>query len=86
MPVFAGRTLAVHIRRMAPIKVLGFAGSLRQGSYNRALIGAAQKLAPEAMRFDVIEFDAAGQLTDDATARYLTAYLVAFQAWVLRFK
>lgn len=184
---------------MTPIKVLGFAGSLRQGSYNRALIHAAQKLAPEAMNFNVIDlddiplyngdveaqgdppgvsafkqaiaaadgvliatpeynhgvpgvmknaidwasrpprsaplggkpvgligaspgmtgsargqsqlrqafeftnsycmpqpeilvyrahekFDAAGQLTDETTAKYLAAYLVAFHAWVLRFQ
>ena len=31
------------------------------------------------------EFDAAGQLTDETTAKYLAAYLVAFHAWVLRF-
>ncbi|UPT61765.1 MAG: NAD(P)H-dependent oxidoreductase [Hyphomonadaceae bacterium JAD_PAG50586_4] len=42
---------------MTPIKVLGFAGSLRHGSYNRALIRAAQKLAPEGMTFDVIDLD-----------------------------
>jgi chromate reductase len=184
---------------MTPIKVLGFAGSLRRGSYNRALIRAAQALAPAGMSFDVIDlddiplyngdveaqgdppsvaafksaiaaadgvviatpeynhgvpgvmknaidwasrpprgaalggkpvgligaspgmtgsargqsqlrqafeftnsycmpqpeilvyrahekFDAAGQLTDETTAKYLAAYLVAFHAWVLRFK
>ena len=42
---------------MTPIKVLGFAGSLRQGSYNRALIRAAQKLAPKDMSFDVVDLD-----------------------------
>ena len=29
------------------IRVLGFAGSLRRGSYNRALLRAASELAPE---------------------------------------
>jgi chromate reductase len=32
-----------------PLHVLGFAGSLRQGSYNRALLAAARELAPEGM-------------------------------------
>ena len=42
---------------MTPIKVLGFAGSLRRSSYNRALIRAAQALAPTGMSFDVIDLD-----------------------------
>lgn len=40
------------------IKVCGFAGSLRAGSLNRALLRAAQELAPEGMTieaFDLIE-------------------------------
>lgn len=40
------------------IRVLGFAGSLRQGSYNRALLRAAQAAAPPGMTieaFDLIE-------------------------------
>ncbi len=32
-----------------PLHVLGFAGSLRRGSYNRALLEAAKELAPEGM-------------------------------------
>ena len=31
------------------LTVLGFAGSLREGSYNAALLRAAQALAPEGM-------------------------------------
>ena len=41
-----------------PTRVLGFAGSLRQGSYNRALLRAAQAAAPEGMiltTFDLID-------------------------------
>jgi len=40
------------------MKILGIAGSLRQGSYNKALLRAAQGLAPEGMeieRFDLSE-------------------------------
>jgi chromate reductase len=37
----------------AAIKVLGVAGSLRRGSYNRALLRAAQTLAPEGMSISI---------------------------------
>ena len=36
-------------------RIVAFAGSLRQGSYNRALLRAAQELAPEGMHVEVIE-------------------------------
>jgi chromate reductase len=42
----------------APIRVLGIAGSLRQASYNRALLKAAQEAAPDGMvleAFDLLE-------------------------------
>lgn len=39
----------------APIRVVGFAGSLRAGSYNRALLRAARELAPEGMTIEVLE-------------------------------
>lgn len=32
------------------------------------------------------KFDAAGNLTDEPTAKYLAAYLAAFRDWVLRFR
>ncbi len=35
------------------LSILGFAGSLRRASYNRALIAAAQSLAPESMRITI---------------------------------
>ena len=37
------------------IRVLGFAGSLRRGSYNRALLRAASELAPEGMLIDIFD-------------------------------
>ena len=40
------------------IKVLGIAGSLREGSYNRAALRAAKDLAPEGMEIEI--FDIAG--------------------------
>ena len=42
----------------APLKILGFAGSLRAGSYNRALLRAAAEVAPADMTieaFDLID-------------------------------
>jgi chromate reductase len=41
-----------------PIKIAAFAGSLRAASYNRALLRAAQALAPQGMTIEV--FDLAG--------------------------
>ena len=38
-----------------PIHVLAFAGSLREGSYNRALLRAAQELAPDGMTIDIFD-------------------------------
>lgn len=37
------------------LTILGIAGSLRKGSYNRAALRAAQKLVPEGMRIDIFE-------------------------------
>lgn len=37
------------------LRVLGFAGSLRAGSYNRMLLDAARKLAPEGMTIDIAD-------------------------------
>lgn len=43
------------MRTAAPIRVAGFAGSLRAGSYNRALLRAAGELAPDGMTIEVLE-------------------------------
>lgn len=39
------------------IQILGIAGSLRKGSYNRAALRAAQQLAPETARIESFELD-----------------------------
>ena len=40
------------------MKVLGIAGSLRRGSYNRALLEAARQLAPASLTIDRFDLDA----------------------------
>jgi len=37
--------------------ILGFAGSLRKGSYNRALLRAAQELVPESVVLDIFDLE-----------------------------
>ena len=41
----------------SPITILGIAGSLRKGSYNRAALRAAQQLAPDTCRVEIFELD-----------------------------
>jgi chromate reductase len=43
-----------------PIRILGIAGSLRSGSYNRQLLSAAQQLAPSGV--EIVVFDALAEL------------------------
>lgn len=45
----------VRSESSSPIRVLGIAGSLRRGSYNRRLLEAARELAPEGMRVEIID-------------------------------
>ena len=40
---------------MAALSILGFAGSLRRGSFNRALLRAAAGRAPEGMTIDIFD-------------------------------
>jgi chromate reductase len=39
----------------SPIRILGFAGSLRKASYNRSLLAAAQALAPADMAVEIFD-------------------------------
>jgi len=40
-----------------PIKVLGFAGSLRKASYNKALLRTAVELAPKDMKLEIFDLE-----------------------------
>jgi chromate reductase, NAD(P)H dehydrogenase (quinone) len=40
-----------------PLTILGIAGSLRKGSYNRAALRAAQQLAPEGAKVEIFDLD-----------------------------
>jgi Predicted flavoprotein len=64
----------------APLRVLGFAGSLRKGSYNRALLRAAQDLAPDEMRIDIVDLAEIPLYNGDVEAEGDPAPVAAFKA------
>ena len=47
------------------IKILGFAGSLRKGSFNKALLRAAVQLCPENAEIETIDLDGIPQFSED---------------------
>ena len=47
------------------IKILGIAGSLRKGSYNRATLRAAQKLVPDNVTLEIFELDKIPPFSED---------------------
>jgi chromate reductase len=61
----AERRLYEHLKELAillffmekPFEVLGFAGSLRKGSYNKALIRSAIEVAPSSVHIDVFDLE-----------------------------
>jgi chromate reductase, NAD(P)H dehydrogenase (quinone) len=40
-----------------PVNILGFAGSLRKGSYNKALLRAAQELVPTEAKLEIFDLE-----------------------------
>ncbi len=54
-PKTIDRTMTTPSVTAGRLRVLGIAGSLRAGSYNRALLRAAQELAPEGMEITLFE-------------------------------
>jgi chromate reductase len=61
-------------------RIVAFAGSLRRGSFNRALIHAAQQLAPDGMTIDPIEIGELPFYNADVEAEGDPPGVVAFKA------
>jgi chromate reductase, NAD(P)H dehydrogenase (quinone) len=61
-------------------RVVAFAGSLRKGSYNRALIEAAAELAPEGMTVEPIEIGSLPFYNADVEAKGDPPAVTAFKA------
>jgi len=53
----AERALGFDDGNGGDVRIVAFAGSLRRGSYNRALVRAAQDLVPQGMTIEAIEID-----------------------------
>ena len=66
------------------LHVLGFAGSLRQGSYNRALLRAAKELAPEGMVIDIFDLTPIPLYNADVEAKGDPEAVAAFKAAIRR--
>jgi chromate reductase len=67
------------------LEVLGIAGSLRKGSFNRALLRAAQEVAPEGMTIRVFDELASIPLYNgDVEAQGIPAPVVAFKQAIAR--
>jgi len=54
-----------------PLKVLGTAGSLRKGWYNRAALRAAQELAPEGAVIETVALDGISAFNQNETGIHL---------------
>ena len=61
------------------IHILGFAGSLRQDSYNRALLRAAKALAPEGMIIDIFDLAPIPLYNADIEAQGVPEPVAAFK-------
>jgi chromate reductase, NAD(P)H dehydrogenase (quinone) len=51
------------------VRIIGIAGSLRQGSYNRALLRAAQALAPQGVKLDSFDLEGVPPYNQDIETR-----------------
>lgn len=61
------------------IKIVGFTGSLRRDSYNKAVLRAAQKLLPENTELDIVDLADIPFLNEDVEAQGLPASVAAFK-------
>ncbi len=47
----------METKRTGKIRILGFAGSLRKGSYNKMLLKTAQELAPDTIELEIFDLE-----------------------------
>ncbi len=52
-----------------PVSILGFAGSLRKGSYNKALLRAASKLLPKDAKLEIFDLEGIPPFNQDFETR-----------------
>jgi len=64
---------------MEKFKILGFAGSLRKASYNRAILRAAAELAPENVELEIFDLDDIPPYNEDLEL-HLPAKVAEFKA------
>jgi chromate reductase len=64
---------------MNKVKVLGVAGSLRKGSYNRALLRTAQEVAPEEMEIETFDLSDIPSFNADVEAQGVPEPVSAFK-------
>src|SRR5688572_30165511 len=63
-----------------PLRVLAFAGSLRQASYNRALLLAAVELQPPSLSIEIFDLDGLPVFNEDLEAKGDPGKVVAWKA------
>jgi len=78
---FETEELAIETRRAAggPITLLGIAGSVRQGSYNRLLLKAASRLLPPSTRLDIFEINRIPLYNQDLEERAFPEEVMIFK-------
>jgi chromate reductase len=64
----------------APLRILGFAGSLRQGSYNRALLRACVELQPPDLRIETFDIAEIPLFNEDVERTAIPASVEHFRA------
>jgi chromate reductase len=67
-----------------PLRVLGFAGSLRAASYNRMLLRAAVELAPEGMEIEIFDIGGIPLFNEDVEAAGTPPAVEAFRDAIRR--
>ncbi len=65
------------------IKILAFTGSLRQGSYNKAALRAAQKLAPEGVAVEIIDLAGLPFFNEDLESEGVPVVVEEFKARII---